>query len=691
MPSPIRVGVNAEDGAATVILPAHQKGDLILIWAVRGASATAPSLPAGYNPILTKANSTVTAVSANLGYKVATSSQETSGTWTNATDICCHIYRPPPGYTLGIGASASSSSTTATITYPALALADSFSGNSLAAGFVGISNLTQTVPAPAGMTIFSQIVGASNQAAGYDTTVGISACLVQTVNSGATGNSVSATVEILLLPAGLDKNYANVYQHVGGGTNPNQNGGGQASSTSYKLPLPVKSGVGNLGVLWITVDNGTTPSVSDNINGSWGAAVMSATSTGNQDTFLFLFPNMAAGQVLITVSLVTATLSFQWTYTELYGMATASVTAGSHSSILAAGPALSAGLFTPTASNCVILTYCSKNVTLNGQATVPSRIVAGAHFTLLDACMAENAAAYSDTHASEIFVQGDAAPINPGFSVVGDTDAFNTLAIALKTSAGSGTPPPSGIQVVRQQNFTTQAFPTTGMWVTQCSFLGNCRVIACDDPALNALTVTDSEGNVWSPGTSGTGLWYLPNSTPNQNLMVYISGGGGDIKVSWRAFDVYGAATSPFNSGGSVASAQTVPSVTTFTMSTSPNPSSGPGLLIYNIGLGAGPGLAITAPAAGLWLMPFYTGENDFDFMGNADICALYQFAASGAITSTFTITSVAGNQTSGGTLALLAAASVPEPLPYTGWFGTRKKRHQEGGLVMGLNVKEWF
>src|SRR6185312_17100908 len=97
-----------------------------------------------------------------------------SGTWTNATALVCHVYRPTSGKVIGIGASASSAQSTNTINYPALTMADS-SGASWVAGFVGVSNLTNTIAtAPSGMTNESLETASATQAAGQDTNGGVS-------------------------------------------------------------------------------------------------------------------------------------------------------------------------------------------------------------------------------------------------------------------------------------------------------------------------------------------------------------------------------------------------------------------------------------------------------------------------------------------------------------------------------------
>lgn len=77
-------------GTTTATMPAHQSGDLLIGYAFRDGSNTAPSLPSGWT---NGDNSGANSCSARLGYKVATSSGETSGTWTNATSLIIVVLR----------------------------------------------------------------------------------------------------------------------------------------------------------------------------------------------------------------------------------------------------------------------------------------------------------------------------------------------------------------------------------------------------------------------------------------------------------------------------------------------------------------------------------------------------------------------------------------------------------------------
>lgn len=243
--------------ATTVTIPAHQKGDLLVFSAYRGTSTTPATRPVGIADIGPTTTKTGTTQSMRLGYKVATGTSDTSGTWTNASELTVHVLRPDPGFTAVPGQVAFSSSTTTTITFPALTLGDT-SGLSWVLGFVGSSNTTQTLgTAPTGMTNRQHIVGASNQAASDDTNGGVSSWSVQTITAGA-GNSVSATLEILCLPQTLS--LTNVYGHIGGGSNPFARGN---ISNNFVCPLSVRaSGAGNAILFAFTCDGGATVTLS---------------------------------------------------------------------------------------------------------------------------------------------------------------------------------------------------------------------------------------------------------------------------------------------------------------------------------------------------------------------------------------------------------------------------------------------
>ncbi len=89
--------------ATSVTLPSHQAGDLIVMWALRYGSTTPPLIPAGWNyRYLSQRAGGLASLGVAISCKTATSSAETSGTWTNATHLLAAVYRDDTDYlTLG--------------------------------------------------------------------------------------------------------------------------------------------------------------------------------------------------------------------------------------------------------------------------------------------------------------------------------------------------------------------------------------------------------------------------------------------------------------------------------------------------------------------------------------------------------------------------------------------------------------
>lgn len=110
--------------ATSLTLPAHQTGDLIVMYA-RGLSAspTPPTVPSGW---LQNQRFSLSSNNVALCWKIASNNAEVSGTWTNAQQLMAVVYRHSTNY-IGLGLSASTSGTNATsIVYPAtLAFPDS--------------------------------------------------------------------------------------------------------------------------------------------------------------------------------------------------------------------------------------------------------------------------------------------------------------------------------------------------------------------------------------------------------------------------------------------------------------------------------------------------------------------------------------------------------------------------------------
>lgn len=185
-------------GTTTATIPTHAVGDILVAYAYRDGSTTLPTLPAGWTSITTQ---TGTSCCARLAYKVATATNDSSGTWTSASELIIHVYRADTNYSIDIGAFASTSGTTNTLTYPAVTLQDN-GGKSIIAAFIGHRSTNTTIESPpTGMINRSQQLNATAEAAGHDTDNGVTSW--SSTNKTITGTAsgwVSALVEIKATP-----------------------------------------------------------------------------------------------------------------------------------------------------------------------------------------------------------------------------------------------------------------------------------------------------------------------------------------------------------------------------------------------------------------------------------------------------------------------------------------------------------
>lgn len=107
---------SASAEATTVTLGTHATGDVIIIYAVNDGSVTNPTIPTGWTNITNTSDGTLMSIS--VGWKYAASGAETSGTWTNATGLMCHVYRGCHRVT-PFGAITFNASSATTVTYGA--------------------------------------------------------------------------------------------------------------------------------------------------------------------------------------------------------------------------------------------------------------------------------------------------------------------------------------------------------------------------------------------------------------------------------------------------------------------------------------------------------------------------------------------------------------------------------------------
>jgi hypothetical protein len=152
-----RVG-SASAQATTITIPTHQSGDLILIVANRN-NITAATVPNGWVASSTGGSGVNTA----FAWKLAKSSSETSGTFTNAVALHCAVYRASSGI---LAMSTSSSGTTASSTTIIYSANGSYRAGSLDNWWIAtafqLNSANSLETAPSGMTNINSESSAGN-------------------------------------------------------------------------------------------------------------------------------------------------------------------------------------------------------------------------------------------------------------------------------------------------------------------------------------------------------------------------------------------------------------------------------------------------------------------------------------------------------------------------------------------------
>jgi hypothetical protein len=194
--------VGGATGITSVTMPAHQAGDLLLAFAYRDGSNLAPSLPAGWSSpdaIGNGVTNTGNTQGARIGFKFATSSSETSGTWTNATGLIIHVYRgvsqrSPIQIIDWVNAASSLA-----MTYGPLDVLIRNDGTSWVVAFAGHRSQNAAVnTAPSGLTNRTDYSDATNHVAGHDTNGGVTtAATYSNTVSGTANGYITCVLDLI--------------------------------------------------------------------------------------------------------------------------------------------------------------------------------------------------------------------------------------------------------------------------------------------------------------------------------------------------------------------------------------------------------------------------------------------------------------------------------------------------------------
>lgn len=113
----ISVSGSVSAQTTTIAIPSHDAGDVIVMFAGRN-NTTPPTTPSGWVQLASTGSNNGSSVAA---FKIAKTSSETSGTWTNASVLHCLVLKADTGPLFLSTGLSGQASTSATINYPALA------------------------------------------------------------------------------------------------------------------------------------------------------------------------------------------------------------------------------------------------------------------------------------------------------------------------------------------------------------------------------------------------------------------------------------------------------------------------------------------------------------------------------------------------------------------------------------------
>ena len=395
----------------------------------------------------------------------------------------------------------------------------------------------------------------------------------------------------------------------------------------FQLPNAVQAGnCLKLAAIW---PSGSTPTISDPVNGTWPAAVVTADAgAGNCVAGIFVLPNANAGKTLIKAHFGTSVQPFSYEICEWWNVDTVSPVNGTSSAANQSGASIACGSFTPTVNNDANggnLIYSFFGFAPVFTSNSPSLWTAGSGQTLLHADIGWRGF-QGCPKASQYLVQTTQAAINPGVTLTNTAGSYNCVAVALKAASAGHAKPASGIyinKIIAQGS----VFAGTSGYNLQFPAVGNLRIlVGLASVGLTSITDNDT-GSKWQ-GVAGLNhdLWFCPNRGPKPDLDLVLGyTGGAPGRTTFFFYDVSGAAVSPFDTSTAtglinLTGQTTASNAPIFT----PGTSNG---LVIATGFTSGgdlttTGTGVTGPSGALWDLVVATLSNNSGYMSEGDYLA---------------------------------------------------------------------
>lgn len=607
--------------ANNVAITTPTAGDLILVFAHRDGSTTAPTLPAGYKELRFGGANTN---SARIGWKFSDGTETGSGTWTNATSVEVGIYRgvdrncPFGDVQAGGGAS-----TTLSFTGLTMHRAD---GTSWVVGFAAHRTATNVgTNAPTGMGTRSS----ATDIAIFDTGGAVSSWSTQTASVNANSGWRTYTVEL----REASTNTAPSPDPLIWWKHSSESG---ETGNDFKIHFPHLSLSNNCLVLAFWHTTGVSVSSITDSNGSgasWVSVTPETASNGNRDLRVYTLRGCAAGISWVKVTLSGSTSNFGFVVGEFKGVVTSGTALDVSTHTTTSTLPLKSGTLTPTqAGNLYIQVAVDTQQTFGSLSSECLGFAPDPSFALLSADIRNGIAA-------QYWVQsGSSAAINPGLAVLqpSNPDSYAVVTIALKMD-GSGTSRPAGLRRVREYQHSPFLnavepiqMPTSGNLAIVCTTVPDNQSAMSAGADVQANTYTRKNLD-----TTAGQLLYAPNASAslNNRLTVTYAAAG----YYCRLIDVIGADPSPYDAAqehfatGSIGAAGDVTNAPSGVV-----PSTANGMTLVLVPVGTGPYTECYGPANAFTDVDYYTGESDAGSMNWGDMIAHHFYTSTASQTWNF-------------------------------------------------------
>lgn len=294
---------------------------------------------------------------------------------------------------------------------------------------------------------------------------------------------------------------------------------------SFTPPNPI--GSGNCLVISATYPTpASNPTLSDTSGNSWPGTPNKIGNGGANDTAVWVVPNAASGVTTFKLNFGTNGLQqpVWFKFQEWSGIATTSPVNASSATGNVTAPNLACGSLTST-STSVILSFFDDAF---GNDVGASSWTPSTGFNLLEGkTIVNQTTQQGQPSASAYLIQSSAGSVNPGMTANGGdtTTNYNCVAVALTISSGAGTPPGSGIRIVKSIKDVSGDASSKTTINLNFPTMGNLRVLMCSAGDGVITAVNDSEGNTWTHDTASGDphCFHFENAAANPNLTLTLT------------------------------------------------------------------------------------------------------------------------------------------------------------------------